>query len=414
MTERTDRPLGSAGDSARQPHVDARRTDGEVRRCAVRSDRLGSMTSTSPVDAATDPMVVVAQQLADEVLFPDAQRVDRGELVPQNRFTALAEAGLFGIAGPADHGFADIGPSATRHVMSAIGSGCGATFFCWAQHHGVVRTMRGSTNTQLRDEWLDPLSSGERIAGVAFAHLRRTGRAAITATPVDGGWILDGTAPWATSWGIADAFAIAAESPDGRIVWSLIPGSADQRGMRAVPLALPVFSSTGTVVLEFDSCFVADASVVAIDDLEAWRRTDRLRAALGQPAVLGVADRAIRLLFDAAHGDGDPAAAAAARLRTELEARWATDAELLARLLDPEPTSVVDDEVAVMSRHRAACLDVAQRSCTALLAAVGGRGMDLDHPAQRLAREASFYVIQAQTADGRSAVLDDVSIPTAD
>jgi hypothetical protein len=31
--------------------------------------------------------------------------------------------------------------------------------------------------------------------------------------------------------------------------------------------------------------------------------------------------------------------------------------------------------------------------------------MDLAHPAQRLAREADFYVIQAQTADGRAATL---------
>ena len=67
-----------------------------------------------------------------------------------------------------------------------------------------------------------------------------------------------------------------------------------------------------------------------------------------------------------------------------------------------------DDVVAEASDHRAACLDLARRSTTALLAAVGGRGMDLSHPAQRLAREADFYVIQAQTADGRAATLRNV------
>jgi hypothetical protein len=34
--------------------------------------------------------------------------------------------------------------------------------------------------------------------------------------------------------------------------------------------------------------------------------------------------------------------------------------------------------------------------------------MDLNHPAQRLAREAAFYVIQAQTVDGRAATLRSV------
>ena len=63
------------------------------------------------------------------------------------------------------------------------------------------------------------------------------------------------------------------------------------------------------------------------------------------------------------------------------------------------------ETVESMSDHRAACLDLARRSTTALLASVGGAGMDLAHPAQRLAREADFYVIQAQTADGRAATL---------
>jgi hypothetical protein len=68
-----------------------------------------------------------------------------------------------------------------------------------------------------------------------------------------------------------------------------------------------------------------------------------------------------------------------------------------------------DDVIGEASDHRAACLDLARRATTALLAAVGGRGMDLAHPAQRLAREADFYVIQAQTADGRAATLRGVS-----
>jgi hypothetical protein len=46
-----------------------------------------------------------------------------------------------------------------------------------------------------------------------------------------------------------------------------------------------------------------------------------------------------------------------------------------------------------------------QRLCTALLAATGGAAMESGHPAQRLSREALFYVIQAQSGDGRAAML---------
>ncbi len=140
---------------------------------------------------------------------------------------------------------------------------------------------------------------------------------------------------------------------------------------------------------------------MAIEPVDAWHVTDRRRTAIGQPAVLGVADRAIRLLAASPHADDDAAGPTAEALRAELTRRWADDDAILAALSDPS----VDDVLRPASSHRAACLDLAHRATTALLASVGGAGMDLSHPAQRLAREATFYVIQAQTVDGREATL---------
>ena len=113
----------------------------------------------------------------------------------------------------------------------------------------------------------------------------------------DGGWQLDGHAPWATSWGVADWFAIAAASDDGDVVWVKVPGH-EVPGLVATPLALSVFATTGTVALTFERYEVAAADVISVGDLDTWRRTDRRHAALGQPAVLGVAERAARLLAE--------------------------------------------------------------------------------------------------------------------
>jgi alkylation response protein AidB-like acyl-CoA dehydrogenase len=347
---------------------------------------------TAEPDAAS--VLDRALAVADSVLFPRAQDVDRGWAPIGDGLTALAGAGLFGIAGPVSHGGTDLGPNESRRVLAAVGSGCGATFFVWVQHHGVVRQLRASANTNLADPLLAPLCAGTSVAGVAFAHVRRHGPPAILATRTDGGWRLDGHAPWATSWGIASWFCVAAESADGELVWSMIPGDAPA-GVIPTPLGLPVFASTGTVELAFDGCVVTESSVVAVEDADRWRQADRRRTAVGQPAVMGVADRAIRLLDDI--GDDD-ATGAAMRLREELDRRWADDVALT----DGE------GDVAAASEHRAACLGLASRATTALLAASGGRGMALDHPAQRLAREATFYVIQAQTADGRAATLRSV------
>jgi alkylation response protein AidB-like acyl-CoA dehydrogenase len=351
--------------------------------------------------ASKPPSLVAAAHIADRILAPTAQEIDRATLVPRERFDPLADAGLFGIAGPAELGWLDLAPREARRVIATIGGGCGATFFSWVQHHGVVRTVRSSPHRQLRDELLPALCSGETIAGVAFAHLRRTDRRAVTARRIDGGWVLDGHAPWATSWGIADTFAIAAESEAGDVVWGLIPG-VESATVRPTPLPLPVFAATGTVALDFDGCVVADDRIAAVEPLDAWRVADRRRASIGQPAVLGVADRAIRLLAVSRRTDDDPAGPTADALDAELGRHWVRDDEILAALSDPSPAADILDRA---SAHRAACLDLAHRATTALLAAVGGAGMELSHPAQRLAREATFYVIQAQTVDGRAATL---------
>ena len=49
--------------------------------------------------------------------------------------------------------------------------------------------------------------------------------------------------------------------------------------------------------------------------------------------------------------------------------------------------------------------DVERRSTDTLVAASGGGAISLSHPAQRLSREATFFLIQAQTGDLRRATL---------
>ena len=356
--------------------------------------------------AESDSVLGRARVVADTVLFPAAQDVDRLPLLPGAGLDALAAAGLFGIAGPVSHGGSDLDAHTARRVIATIGGGCGSTFFVWVQHHGVVRSLRASPNPGLVTELLAPMCAGEIVAGVAFAHVRRPGPPAVLATRNgdDDGWLLDGIAPWATSWGIAGRFAVAAVADDERVVWSMLPADAAD-GMRAMPLELPVFGSTGTVALTFEHCAVPDSQVIAVEDLAAWRRSDRRRAAIGQPAVLGLTERVIRLL--GARAGDDDALAASDRLAVELLDAWSRDDALIGEFLqsDDDEDSVVDTIVASASDHRARCLHLARRATTALLAAAGGGGMDLSHPAQRLARESDFYVIQAQTIDGRAATL---------
>ena len=345
-----------------------------------------------------DEAAVAARSLADEVLFPAAAEVDQSALVPRSHLIALGQAGLHGLYGPAGVGLGADQVSA-RPVMEAVSGGCGATSFVWQQHHGAVRRLAAGEGPA-RERWLGPCCEGEVMAGIGFAYLRRPGPPLVRATPVDGGWRLEGRAPWITGWGLVDILVIMARTGDDRVV-TVVFDRLDRPELRAEgPQRLAVLGATGTVAVNFDGAVASAGDVVRVESVEAWAARDAVGAAFPGPAPLGIAERAIRLLANAS------ATAAAEALTEQLEqTRVTTDAA--GRRLYAAAASRTDaaDAIAAGAAERDRGLALARRATDALVAASGGGAMSLSHPAQRLSREATFYLVQAQSADLRAATL---------
>jgi alkylation response protein AidB-like acyl-CoA dehydrogenase len=358
------------------------------------------VASTGPVTDGGDDLVEAARRVADDVLAPAAQATDQAPVVPASHMEALAGAGLCGLAGPPDHGGVAAPAVVTRQVYEVLAGACGVTFFVWVQHHAPVRLLAASANVGLRERWLAQLCRGDVVGGVAFAYLRRPDPPAVVARRVQGGWLVDGEAPWVTSWGLARLFAVAARAGLRVLFFALDAAITSASVQASTPLALAAMGASATVRLSFDGLFVPDDDVISSLDAEEWRRRDAVGTAQPHPAPLGVAATSVRLLGRQGARSGDPASAAAAvALASELEDCRAHAYGLvdgggdgpahLARLVDA----------------RAWGLDLALRSAQALVAATGGRAMALTHPAQRLLREAAFYAIQAQTTAVRQATL---------
>jgi len=332
-----------------------------------------------PVDAA--------RRLADDLLAPAAQTTDRAACVPRPHLDALAGAGLYGLLCPPA-----ASPAVVREVFEVLAGACGVTFFVWVQHHGAVRQLAVSGNVSRRERALAGLCDGRVRGGVAFSHLRRPGPPAIVATAVPGGYRVDGEAPWVTSWGMADLFTVAARLGD-HIVWFLLDSRRRDPAVRpSAPLALAAMNASATVRLGLEGLVVPDDDVLAVAPFEQWLEADRIGTAQPNPASLGIAATCIRLLADRAPDT-------AIRLGDEL-------AECRSRaygLADEDLTHPA--HIAAMVEARAWGLALAIRAAGALITAVGGRALTLDHPAQRLLREAAFFSIQAQTPALRRAVL---------
>ena len=339
-----------------------------------------------------------ARALADELVRPSAEQVDR-TVVPRTHLDAWGAAGLLGVAGPPAYGGGGAPASVAREVVEVLAGASGATWFVATQHSTPLDVLSRSRNTALQDRFLAGMCSGAVLSGVAIAHLRRPGAPAVTATRVEGGWRFDGHIGWMTSWGICDVLLLAGRSPDGQVVLAVVAAREGGGLTASGPLALAAMQATRTVTLDLDGLVVDDGDVAQIVDGAAWLAQDAARTANAGPHHFGLQRECVRRLFETAARRDDGTAAA---LATALGAEGERLRSVAYTLLDDVPAAEhLEDRLAV----RASTLELVVRTAAALVAATGGSAMAADAAPQRLAREALFMLVQAQTATTREAQL---------
>jgi alkylation response protein AidB-like acyl-CoA dehydrogenase len=346
---------------------------------------------------AVHPAVHAAQRLADELLAPQAQRVD-ATTVPRASLDAIAAAGLLGLAGPREAGGAEAPAPVGRAVTEALAGGCGATWFV-ATQHALPLAMVAAGREPLRARALAGMCTGSTLAGVAVSHLRRPGAPAVSARRTSGGWVVDGTVGWMTSWGICDVVLLGAQVGEGELVFALLP-AREQEGLRAdPPMRLAAMEAAVTTRLHLDRLHVPDELVADVADRGKWLEADRAKTANVTPAVFGLLRAIVTRLEEwaqrTASTEGRGLASALAREGA------GTRAQAYALIDDLPPAERVGERLAL----RAHALELVNRSAAALVAAGGGASMSREHPHQRLAREALFHLVQAQTAPVRAATV---------
>ncbi len=291
--------------------------------------------------------------------------VDRTARVPESHLDLLAGEGFYGIAGPPDCGGMDLGRQAADAIIEILAGGCLATTFVWLQHHGAVRAARDSAEPALREQWLKPLCSGSRRAGVALGGAR-PGPPLLRASRVDRGYVLDGLSPWVTGWGMIDTLYTAARDEQGNVVTALLDATAAAT-LTAEPLPLVAVTASSTVQLRFDGHFVPAGRVTGSCSHHDWLARDALGLRPNGSLALGITARCCQLIGPSP-------------LDRELRARRAA--------LDEAPPDA-------MPAARAAASELAIRAAATLVAASGSRAiLAAEHP-QRLAREALFLLVFA-------------------
>ncbi|PBC65890.1 acyl-CoA dehydrogenase [Streptomyces sp. Tue6028] len=346
------------------------------------------------------PLVTSARRLAAEVLAPRAERVDQ-EGVPADSIEAVKRSGLLGLSAPVAYGGAAAPAAVVREVAEIVAGACCSTWFVQTQHHTPVTTL-AQCERPLRERLLRRLANGELLSGVAYAQLRAHPRVPVRVSRERGGWRFDGTVPWYTGWGLNDVMLLAGVTDADEALFAFTE-AREQPGLRpSPPMRLAALTASRTVSLELDGLLLPDDAVALRVPYATWAAGDRPRNTNASPAVFGITEAALGLL-DAP--DGDPAARATAQ---ELRARLDEVRRLAYGLADhPVPGERIEERLAAKTR----AYDVMRAATTAAVVAGGGRAMGLDSPAQRLAREGMFLLVQGQTAEVRRAHLGSLGSP---
>ncbi len=289
---------------------------------------------------------------------------------------ALARTGLLAGFVPVEHGGSGAAEPAVVSALAAVAERCLTTALAVTQWASAVRIIAGGP-ADLRASLLPPLARGETFTTVGISQLttsRQHTAPALVAGRDAAGWRLDGLCPWVTGADSVDTIVAGGATADGKQAFFVVPAGAAGVDIDP-PLEMLALSGSRTSCVRFAAARVAEPIVPQA----------------GGPRTGGLATTALALGATRAALAVLAAEAAARPFLEPVAAGLAAEAAGLAARLTAAATAGAD--VADRDRLRADANGLVIRAAQAALAASKGAGFVRGHPAERLAREALFFLV---------------------
>ncbi|HLJ94848.1 MAG TPA: acyl-CoA dehydrogenase family protein [Gemmataceae bacterium] len=339
------------------------------------------------------------------ILRKHANQSDAVPAWPADSWQALAHCGALGWCIPAAYGGEERTGFALLDGYEQLAGACLTTCFILSQRDAACRRLRDSGNETLCRQLLPALAGGEAFATVGLSQLttsRQHMKPSFVARQVDGGVVLNGAVPWVTGAAKADHLIIGAVLEDGQQILAVLP-----RGLGGVsvgpPLELMALEGSLTAEVYCDQAPLENRWILAgpAERVMAGGRggTGGLETSC---LALGLAGAAIDYLAEEAKARPE------LRLSTErLEQTRRTIRQEMHTLAE----SSCSTEAAATLRARANSLVL--RATQAALTASKGTGFLRQHPAQRWARQALFFLVWSCPRPAAEATLAALAPPEA-
>ncbi|HRF60389.1 MAG TPA: acyl-CoA dehydrogenase family protein [Fimbriimonadaceae bacterium] len=338
-----------------------------------------------------------AQEYLRNEVRPHAAAIDLDPEALRRALSGLCERRLMALKRPAEYGGPAISEEGFRYFQEEVARASGSLAFLQTQHQSAVGLIARGSNHDLKLSALPAMGDGRRLVGIGFSQLRRSGPPILTAERIEGGYHLVGHVPWVTGAGFYPEFLVGGQLEDGRAVFGIVP-LVEQHGVRlGAPMRLAAMESAQTVTVDLDWC-LPDALVADVKPPQWIHTNDQINIAIQGFFAIGCGRAGLDVVEEAWQRRGNEAVRdALAALDAELGECRAAMVE--AQRLHGEDTTTGKLEI------RAWAIDLAVRCAHAAIAASGGAANAIDHPAQRIYREALVYTVSAQTVPIMEATL---------
>ena len=304
---------------------------------------------------------------------------DRSGDWPAEDLVNLSAIGAFRWFVPANFGGEGIDPLELHFRYESIASASLATALVVSQRDSALGLIDGSDNQELQDLLLPPLARGEFFSTIGIAQLTTSRQGGLHAQNSGDDFVLDGAIPWCTGAAMAKYIVAGAVLADGSQILFVLP--TDLPGVTVIP-PMPLVSLRASWT-----------SRVELKSVHLERRW-----ILRGPAAKALAGRSKGIALGQAF-----LAFGLCRGALEVMASDPSDrAKFLAEKFGPQLSELHDQVVEICRnpsdsdsgpRLRAACHDLTLRITQSLVALRKGSALLLDDPAQRLAREALFFLV---------------------
>ena len=344
----------------------------------------------------------LAESYLRESVVPLASDIDSDSALLKDALRGMGDRILLALRVPTSWGGTQVSEATYRRFQQLVPRYSGALAFLQTQHQSAAELLTSSENKSLKRQYLPYMGNGQKLVGVGFSQLRRTGDPLVKAILVEGGYQLEGEVPWVTGFRFFQDFIVGAALPDGRAVYGLMPfveTFQDTGGTISYsePMQLAAMASTNTVTATLTQWFLPQERVVFVKPAGAIHENDKKNVIHHGFFALGCARAGLDILETTYSKKPLPFLKQAFE-SLHAEVTHCDEAMMLALSPDSQPW---EERVQL----RAWAINLALRCANAAVTVSSGAANYKNHAAQRVYREALVFTVSGQTTAVMEATL---------